>query len=100
MSIEDQVIKRAAEIQASGERPLFGRETGRYASRVRVNSPQGSVFNGEIGRVVRTEGDTVFVRLQRIPANIPFGRGELEVLGEKPRDPFNLTSADRGHNDR
>lgn len=50
----------------------------RYANRVRVNTPQGSCFDGQVGVVVRVESDTVFVRL---PSGvIPFAISELEVI--------------------
>lgn len=61
------------------------RTTGsRYATRVRVNAPQGSVYNGNTGVVERhvPESTTLMVRLdQRFGGlTLPFGRGELEVI--------------------
>ncbi len=57
------------------------RQAGRYASRVRVATPQGSAFDGHRGVVVRLEGDTAFVRLTTMrDLTLPFGVGELEVL--------------------
>lgn len=79
MTVEDDLFRAAREIAASREKFIYGKEVGRYASRVRIKSPQGSWFDGRIGRVVRVEGDTVFVRFDRQYA-LPFGRGELEVI--------------------
>lgn len=64
------------------------RTTGsRYATRVRVTSPQGSVFDGRTGVVSRKApsgewGSTVMVRLDApyVGVEMPFGRGELEVI--------------------
>lgn len=61
----------------------------RAATRVRVNAPQGSGLNGQTGIVARQApagadwGTTLMVRLdQRFGGlELPFGRGELEVLG-------------------
>lgn len=60
----------------------------RYASRVRVQTPQGSAFDGRTGIVTRSfpESSTVMVRLDQ-PAGVrgpqvelPFGRGELVTI--------------------
>lgn len=53
------------------------------ATRVRVASPQGSLFDGQTGTIARTapEGTTtVMVRLDRGGPDLPFGLGELEPL--------------------
>lgn len=52
---------------------------------VRIASPVGSSFDGRTGPVVRTEGDTLFVRVTlggRGSVVVPFGRTEVEVLGK------------------
>ena len=82
MSIEEKVISMAS--AAAGRLQLRGaKDFGRYANRVRVNSPQGSMYNGRIGTVVRVRDDTVFVRFQVGATHamvLPFAAGELEVI--------------------
>lgn len=50
------------------------------ASKVRVESPQGSWYDGRKGTVVRVQGDTVFVRFGTNSPALPFGRGELREV--------------------
>jgi hypothetical protein len=52
----------------------------RGATRVMIQSPYGTAFNGRTGVVVRVydEGN-IFVRLGG--TTLPFGRSELKVLG-------------------
>ncbi len=55
----------------------------RYATRVRVSSPQGSSFDGRHGTVVEVLGETVMVRLQVGEWHhvvLPFGRHEVQVV--------------------
>lgn len=86
MDIQDKVMADFAAYM-SGEKvaPLrSAKSAGRYADRVRVKTPQGSVYDGEIGTVDRVdEYGTVFVRLGdgRHSYTMPFARGELEVIG-------------------
>ncbi len=60
---------------------LGTKEMGRYATRVRINSPQGSRYDGREGVVVRTVDRTVFVRLSSLTGDVtlPFGLTELEI---------------------
>lgn len=68
---------------------LFDSRTSgsRIASRVRVASPRGSVFDGRRGIVSRQSplgdwGGTVLVRMDKpfVGVELPFDRTELEVL--------------------
>ena len=58
------------------------KSVGRYATRVRVRTPQGSVYDGNTGVVARQVGTTCMVRLdQRFGGlTLPFARSELEAL--------------------
>jgi hypothetical protein len=51
------------------------------ATRVQVQAPQGSCFDGQRGIVTRVHPstDTVMVRLDKLNVELPFGRGELVV---------------------
>lgn len=69
--------------------PLFDRHHhGRYASRVRVATPQGSAYDGMRGLVIDRVGprdvETYIVQLSPRLA-LPFGRGELEAIDERSR---------------
>ena len=85
MDVQEAVLVDFAERVAS-KRPneIRGtREAGVYATKVRINAPQGSTFNGNKGVVVWTHDDrTAFVRFRDKGREIvlPFGYGELEVL--------------------
>jgi hypothetical protein len=79
MDIQDQVISLAA--AAAGKIPALRstRDSGRYADRVRVAAPQGSIFNGRTGVVVRVTDDIVYVRFESRLV-LPFSPGELAVI--------------------
>lgn len=67
--------------------PVFTTKTvgSRYATKVRVQAPQGSAFDGRTGVVVDDipESTTLMVRLDPVPGvalsgvTLPFGRGEV-----------------------
>jgi hypothetical protein len=85
MDIQDTVLvdfearrreRRPAEIRGT-------RESGIYATRVKIEALQGSCYDGLTGTVVRVAGETAFVRLRPNDGRevtIPFGLGELEVI--------------------
>jgi hypothetical protein len=59
----------------------------RAATRVRIESPVGSRFDGRVGVVVRTVGDTVFVRFGRDERPLPFGTCEVKVIRAREGQP-------------
>ena len=64
--------------------PVPESTSGKYADRVRVASPRGSVFDGATGTVTRVYRDagTVMVRLDPPYKSVilPFGLSEVQIL--------------------
>jgi hypothetical protein len=61
---------------------------GRYASRVRVETPQGSAYDGRRGLVIDRVGsvDVPTYIVQLSPTLVlPFGAGEVVVIDERSR---------------
>lgn len=62
--------------------PRLSRQVGeRSATRVRVNAPQGSRYDGKTGVLVDILYDTWFVRFGRDERPLPFAEAELETVG-------------------
>lgn len=71
-------------ITSTGQAIVSRRRAGeRYATRVRINAPQGSRYDGERGIVVDILDGTLMVDLGH--GVLPFGAGEVEVIEERSR---------------